>query len=57
MTARSTAIDHPARRLVVALSRPYDAVRSHYETLVPEADMARFFQMASWQATIELCRD
>jgi len=54
MTARSTAIDHPARRLVVALPRPYDAVRSHYETLVLEADMARFFQMASWQATLEL---
>ena len=27
---------------------------THYETLVPEADTARFFQLASWQATLEL---
>jgi len=54
MTTHATAIDHPARRLVVALPRPYDAAREHYETLVPEADLARFFQMASWQATLEL---
>ena len=54
MSTRSTAIDHPVRRLVVALPRPYDAARSHYESLVPEVDSARFFQMASWQATLEL---
>jgi hypothetical protein len=54
MTTRSTVIDHPARRLVVALPQPYDAAREDYETLVPEADMARFFQMASWQSTLEL---
>src|SRR5258708_3501257 len=54
MTLRSTAIHHPARRLAIALPRPYDAAREHFETLVPEADMARFFQMASWQATLEL---
>ena len=54
MTTRSAVIDHPVRRLVVALPRPYDAAREHYETLVPEADMARFFQMASWPATLEL---
>jgi hypothetical protein len=41
MTARSTAIDHPSRRLVVALPITYDAARAHYETLVPEADMPR----------------
>ena len=54
MTTRSTVIDHPVRRLVVALPQPYDTAREDYETLVPEADMARFFQMASWQATLEL---
>src|SRR5262245_39433210 len=54
MTTRSTAIDHPARRLVVALPRSYDTARAHYEALVPEADLARYFQMASWQATLEL---
>jgi hypothetical protein len=54
MTTNSTVVDHPARRLVVTLPPPYDAAREQYETLVPEADLARFSQMASWQATLEL---
>jgi hypothetical protein len=54
MTTRTTAVDHPSRRLVVALPQPYDGAREHYETLVPEVDFARFAQMASWQATLEL---
>jgi hypothetical protein len=54
MTIVSTAVDHPSRRLIVHLPRPYDEARELYETLVPEADMARFGQMANWQATLEL---
>ena len=54
MTTSTTTIEHPSRRLVIALRRPYDEAREHYETLVPEVDFARFFQMASWQATLEL---
>ena len=54
MTTHTTVIDHPSRRLVVALPAPYDEARKQYETLVPEVDLARFFQMASWQATLEL---
>jgi uncharacterized protein (DUF302 family) len=54
MTTNTTATDHPSRRLVVALPAPYDEAREQYETLVPEADSARFYQMASWQATLEL---
>lgn len=54
MTTQPTAIDYPTRRLVVALPRPYDAARAHYETVVPEVDLARFYQMTSWQATLEL---
>jgi hypothetical protein len=54
MTTHTTVIDHPSRRLVVALPAPYDEAREQYETLVPEVDLARFFQMASWQATLEL---
>ncbi|MDT5142812.1 MAG: hypothetical protein QOI79_2159 [Mycobacterium sp.] len=54
MTTNTIAIDHPSRRLVVALPAPYDEAREQYETLVPEVDFARFFQMASWQATLEL---
>src|ERR1700752_5362037 len=54
MTSRSAPIDHPDRRLLIALPEPYDLAREHYETLVPEVDSARFFQMASWQATLDL---
>ena len=54
MTTNTIAIDHPSRRLVVALPALYDEAREQYETLVPEVDLARFFQMASWQATLEL---
>jgi Domain of unknown function DUF302 len=54
MTTRTTAIDHPSRRLVVALPQPYDVALQHYETLVPEVDFARFSKMTSWQATLEL---
>ena len=54
MTTSNTAVDHPSRRLVVALPTLYDEAREQYETLVPEVDYARFFQLASWQATLEL---
>jgi hypothetical protein len=54
MTNQTTAVEHPSRRLIIALPQPYDDARQLYETLVPEADLARFFQMASWQATLEL---
>jgi hypothetical protein len=54
MTTHTTVIDHPSRRLVVALPAPYDEARERYETLVPEVDLARFLQMASWQSTLEL---
>ena len=54
MTTLSTAVNHPSRRLIVHLPRPYDEARELYETLVPEVDRARFGQMANWQATLEL---
>jgi hypothetical protein len=54
MTTLSTAVNHPSRRLIVHLPRPYDEARELYETLVPEVDAARFGQMANWQATLEL---
>ncbi|MFF2144868.1 DUF302 domain-containing protein [Kitasatospora sp. NPDC058190] len=54
MTAHTTTVDHPARRLVVALPQPYDAAREQYESLVPEVDQTRFFQLASWDAALEL---
>jgi hypothetical protein len=54
MTTASTAVDHPSRRLVVALPQTYDEARECYESLVPEVDLARFAEMVSWQATLEL---
>ena len=43
MTTQTAAIDHATQRLVVALPRPYDEAREHYETLVPEVDLTRFY--------------
>jgi hypothetical protein len=54
MTTRTTAVDHPSRRLVVALPQTYDEACERYESLVPEVDFVRFSEMASWQATLEL---
>ncbi|MGW7045539.1 hypothetical protein ACWGDT_23110 [Streptomyces avermitilis] len=54
MSTHNAVVDRPARRqLVVALPHTYDAAREHYEILVPEVDVPGFFQMASWQATLE----
>ena len=54
MTTVNTAVNHPSRRLIVHLPHPYDEARELYEIMVPEVDMARFGQMANWQATLEL---
>jgi hypothetical protein len=54
MTTVNSAVDHPSRRLIVHLPQLYDEARELYETLVPEVDLARFGQMANWQATLEL---
>jgi hypothetical protein len=54
VTTVSSAVDHASRRLIVHLPHLYDDARELYETLVPEADLARFGQMANWQATLEL---
>jgi len=40
MTSRTSAIEHPVRRLLIALPEPYDTAREHYEILVPEVDSA-----------------
>jgi hypothetical protein len=54
MTTVNTVVDHPSRRLIVHLPHPYDEARELYEILVPEVDLARFGEMANWQATLEL---
>jgi hypothetical protein len=37
MTTHTTTVDHPARRLVVALPQTYDEARERYESLVPKS--------------------
>ena len=54
MSTPAQLIDHPARRLIVTLPLPYDEARLEYEKLVPVVDFSRFFQLATWQATLEL---
>jgi hypothetical protein len=54
MTTHTTAVDHPSRRLAVALPQGYDEARERYELLVPEVDFAQFSEVTSWQATLEL---
>ncbi len=54
MTTHSTPVDHPSRRLVVGLPHAYDEARARCESLVPEVDFARFSELTSWQATLEL---
>jgi len=56
MTTHSTAVDHPSRRLVVALPQTYEEARERYESLVPEVDFARFSAFASWPATVDFAK-
>jgi hypothetical protein len=54
VTRGSAFSDYAARRLVVALPPPYDEACEQFETLVPEADLHRFYQLGSWNAALEL---
>ena len=56
MTTRSTAVDHPSRRLVVALPQTYDEARERYESLVPEVDFARFLETGLMAGHTRACR-
>ncbi|MCW2939004.1 MAG: hypothetical protein JWN00_1989 [Actinomycetia bacterium] len=54
MTTSSVRVtEHPVRRLDVPLPLPYDRALRRYEELVPAADMARFGQLATWDAVLE----
>ncbi|MEV8514607.1 DUF302 domain-containing protein [Dactylosporangium sp. NPDC051484] len=54
MSTLNTVIDHPDRRLVVALPHTYERAREHYEALVPEADLAALHRSGSWAQKLEL---
>jgi hypothetical protein len=53
---QSVAIDHPSRRLLIALPQPYDKARAIYETLVPEIEPTRFAAAQSWQEVLDLVK-
>lgn len=48
MTTHSAFVDHPSRRLLIALPGGYEQTRINYESLVPAVDMAAFATKASW---------
>lgn len=47
-------VTHETKRLIVPLALPYDAAIRRFEELVPVVDTARFEQLASWDAALEL---
>jgi len=56
MTTQNSAVDQSDRRLLIALPEPYDAARENHETLIPAADSARFDDLTSWRAVLELVK-
>ena len=54
MTTQPNFMDHPTRRLVIALPEPYEQARTRYEVLIPEVDHARFRQASTWQDVVDL---
>jgi Domain of unknown function DUF302 len=49
----TAVVEHQVRRLIVPLPMPYDRAVERFEQLVPAADMARFAQLATWDAVLE----
>ncbi|TRW89160.1 DUF302 domain-containing protein [Mycolicibacterium sp. 018/SC-01/001] len=56
MTSRGVTphVEHPCRRLVIALPLSYPDTVERYEQLVPLADVPAFLSAPSWQAAVAL---
>lgn len=54
MTQRSSAVDHPSRRLLVALPDDYEQARERYERLVPPVDLAAFAAAGDWDEVVAI---
>jgi hypothetical protein len=54
MSTIPRTIEHTSRRFLVPLPMPYDRAVKAYEQLVPLVDAARFAQLATWDAVLEL---
>ncbi|MEE6164203.1 MULTISPECIES: DUF302 domain-containing protein [unclassified Mycolicibacterium] len=52
MTRRSSAVDHPSRRLLIALPDEYDRARERYESLVPAVDLTSYDGASNWDEVV-----
>lgn len=52
MTPRGTAVDHPSRRLLIALPDDYHQARDRYESLVPAVDLTAYAAASDWDEVI-----
>jgi pimeloyl-ACP methyl ester carboxylesterase len=49
----TAVVQHQDKRLIVSVPMPYDHAVERFEQLVPAADMARFAQLATWDAVLK----
>jgi hypothetical protein len=56
MTRHSGIVDHPNRRLLVALPDSYERARERYETLVPAFDEAAFAAASNWDEVLAVAK-
>jgi hypothetical protein len=47
-------INYPSTRFTIPLPDPYEVAVRRYEELVPPVDLARFSQLGTWEAVVEL---
>lgn len=52
MTRNSGVVDHPNRRLLVALPDSFERARERYEALVPVADLTVFASLPTWDEVV-----
>ncbi|CRZ13620.1 DUF302 domain-containing protein [Mycolicibacterium neworleansense] len=56
MTRRSGVVDHPSRRLLIALPDDYDRAREHYESLVPAVDLSAYDGASDWDDVVAVAK-
>lgn len=52
MTRPSTSVEHPSRRLLIALPDDYESARHRYEALVPAVDHDAFAKASTWDEVL-----
>jgi hypothetical protein len=56
VTRHSSAVDHPSRRLLIALPGDYDRARERYESLVPVVDLSSYTAAANWDEVVAIAK-